>query len=286
MKKIISLYPLRFFLFASIVLNTSKLFSQEKEPDTLKIKWKNSRIWIFDAEDIVKDTSKREGKKNKKDFTHWGGFDLGFCMLTTAENQFRVPQEENIYNTNYFLDLKYERSYYVSLNLIEKSVKLYKNHIHFISGFGVEWNAYNFRNKITLSPDSAINSFTVSLDTNSAVRYIKNQLKLACIKIPFLLEFNTHSTNPKKSFHFAGGLELAYKIDSWTKQKMEHNNYIYKVKRHDDYNLNPLKYGLTVRVGYGELTLFVNYAYSTLFEKDKGPEKPVYPVSAGFALAF
>lgn len=277
---------LQHFLLCAISFLATNLFSQEKDPDTLKIKWKNSRIWIFDANPDGKDTSKKAYKKEKKDFTRWGGIDLGISMLTTANNQFKVSQEEDIYGTNYFLDLKYERSLYFSLNLVEKSVKLYKNHIHFVSGFGMEWNAYNFRNKITLSPDSVINSSALLVDTNAAIRYIKNQLKVAYIKLPLLFQFNTNSVNPNKSFHFAVGLELGYKMDSWTKQKKEQDHYIYKVKRHDDYNLNTFKYGLVIRSGFAGITLFVNYAYSTLFEKDKGPEMPVYPISAGLALTF
>lgn len=284
MKNIVKLF------FLTAILNFSFLsgFGQEqqKEEDTLKIKWKNSRIWIFDAEVKPKDTTFKKSQPAKKDFTHWGGIDLGFSMLTTASNQFRVPQEDNIYFTNYFLELKYERSMYISLNLMEKSVKLFKNHIHFVSGFGFEWDAYNFKNKITLNPDSVTNSSTVSIDTNSTIRYIKNQLKVAYVKVPLLLQLNTNNTNPNKSFHLAAGLELAYKIDSWTKQKMEKNDYIYKVKKHDDYNLTPFKYGIAVRAGYGGLTLFTNYTLSTLFEKDRGPEIPVYPLSAGLAITF
>jgi hypothetical protein len=282
MKKVIKLFFLASIFNFSFFLGFSQ--EKQKEGDTLKIKWKNSRIWIFDDEDKPKDTAFKKAEPKRKNFTHWAGIDIGFCMLTTASNQSRLPQEENVYNTNYFLDLKYERSLYVSFNPIEKNIKLYKNYVYFVPGLGIEWNAYNFRNKITLPPDSSVNSLNVFVDTSSSVRYIKNQLKAAYIKAPFLLEFNTNNTNPGKSFHFAAGIELDYKIDSWTKQKTEKNNYIYKVKRHDDYNLASFKYGIVVRAGYGRLTLFVNYAFSPLFKKEHGPEIPVYPLSAGIAI--
>lgn len=273
-----------FFLLAITTATTLSVFSQEKN-DTLKIKWKDSRIWIFDVDATPKDTGKKEEKK--KDFTHWGGVDIGLSMLTTATNQFRVPEDENGYNTNYFLDLKYGRSLYLSLNLLEKNIRLYKNYVTFVTGIGIEWDVYNFKNNLILNPDSnSTNSTTIQLDTTASIKYIKNQLKVAYIKAPLLLEFNTNNTNPNKSFHLAGGLELAYKIDSWTKQKFEENNYTFKAKRHDDYNLTALKYGIAVRAGYGGFTLFANYTLSTLFDKENGPEKPVYPLSAGLAITF
>ena len=98
----------KIFLLAVIALSSAKLFAQEqhKEDDTLKIKWKNSRIWIFDAEASSKDTTKND-KKKKQDFTHWGGIDLGLCMLTTAKNELKLPEENDTTKMNYFLDLNY-----------------------------------------------------------------------------------------------------------------------------------------------------------------------------------
>lgn len=268
-----------------VTLSGAQALAQEhKENDTLKIKWKGSKIWIFDDKEIANIDS---AKKDKKKFTHWGGIDLGISMLTTAGNQFQVPESEDVYNTNYFLDLKYSRSLYFSLNLLEKNIRIYKNYVNLVTGLGMEWDSYNFKKNIILNPDSGnTNSNTIKLDTNASVKYIKNQLKITYIKIPLLIELNTSNTNPGKSFHFAGGIEFAYKIDSWTKQKFEDNGYTFKAKRHEDYNLNAFKYGIAVRAGYGDFTLFANYTISPLFDKDKGPEKAVFPLSAGVAITF
>ena len=258
---------------------------KKKDNDTLKIKWNNSRIWIFDAEKKPSDSTAKPSPPSKREFIHWTGVDLGISMLTTAANQFHVSESENIYNTNYFLDLKYTRSWYFSLNLFEKGFRLYKNNLMFVTGLGADVSSYNFRNNILLNPKVAnTNSSTIQLDTIQANKYIKNQLKAAYIKVPLLLSFNSNNSNPNKSFHLAAGVELGYKVDSWIKQKKEIDGYTYKVKNHADYNLSNFKYGLEVRAGYGFLTVFANYSYSPLFDKDKGPEKEVFPLTVGISI--
>ncbi len=279
MKKII--------LLATIALASVKLFAQEqhKDDDTLKVKWKTSRIWIFEDKALVKKDSAKKEKKKKQNFSHWGGLDIGICGLTTASNQFRVAAPD-AYRTNDFLTLKYNRSWYFSLNLLQKNIHLYKNYVSLVTGLGVEWNSYNFSNNIILNADSnRTNSTTVRTDTVHS-SYIKNQLKATYLKAPLLFQFNTNTFDSRKSFHLAAGMEFGYKISSWTKQVFEQDNYTVKIKRHADYNLNNFKYGIAVRAGYGAFTLFANYSLSTLFDKDKGPEVPVYPVSAGLTITF
>ncbi|MBI3501088.1 MAG: outer membrane beta-barrel protein [Bacteroidetes bacterium] len=274
----------KIFLLAIIVLISANLFAQEsksKDDDTLKIKWKNSRIWIFDAE-TKKDTIKKE-KKKKQDFTHWGGFDFGVCMLSTAKNQFNIPEENDTTKMNYFLNLNYSKSFFFSLNLLEKNIRLYKNYVNVVTGLGFEWNSYNFKNKITLPPNASyISASNVTIAPDS-ITFKKNKLKVAYLKAPLLLEFNTNTNHAEKSFHIAGGVELAYKIGSRTKQVYEMHDNEYKIKRKEDFNLAPLKYSAVVRAGYGNyFTLFVNYSISQLFEKEKGPE--VFPITAGISF--
>ncbi len=281
MKKIILLTVSLIFVLGAYAQEKTK-----EKNDTTRIKWGHSKIWIFPDKDFKADSTQK-GKSKRGAFVHWGGFDLGICALTTADNQFQIPANEDIYNLNYFLDLRYNKSWYYSLNLLEKNFRVYKNQIYFITGLGMEWDSYNFRSNITLDPAAAnTNASTTTLDTSSRVTYVTNQLKVAYLKTPILFEFNSNNTNAHKSFHLALGMELCYRVDSWTKQEYEINGYSHVVTRNDDYNLNALKYGLAVRAGYGGLTLFANYAFSPLFEESKGPEKPIFPLSVGVALSY
>ncbi|MBI4946664.1 MAG: outer membrane beta-barrel protein [Bacteroidetes bacterium] len=275
-------------LLVIAIISAFVLQAQDKNEDTTKIKWLNGKkIWIFKDKEIAQKDSIRKEKKKGANFTHWRGFDVGICALSTAKNKFQIPVNDDVYNINYFLNLKYNRSWYFSFNPLEKSIHLYKNYINIITGLGIEWNSYNFRSNILLTSDSShINATTIQMDTMPNVKYIKNQLKASYIKIPLIIELNTNNSNADKSFHLAAGMEFGYKIGSWTKRKYEQERTTYKAKFHDDYNLSAFKYGVVVRAGYGGFTLFANYSLSPLFDKNKGPEIEIYPLSMGIAFSF
>lgn len=258
--------------------------------DTLKIKWKGSRIWIFDEEIVVMGdtTPKKPHVPQKQEFVHWGGLDLGVSMLTTIDNKFKLPVTEDTAFMNNFLDLNYSKSLFVSFNPIEKNFRLYKNYLILATGLGIEWNSYNFKKNITLSPDAPTISTATSTIYPDSIKFSKNKLKVTYLKMPLLLQFNTNAQNPKRSFHIAGGIEAAYKIGSKTKQKYEINGYEVKSNRRDDYHLADFKYSSVVRIGYGDnFTLFVNYGLSELFEGNKSSDDmDLFPLTAGISLDF
>ena len=262
--------------------------AQTKENDTTKIKWNTStRIWIFHEKPITKaDTVKNEKPKfSKKEFVHWKGLDIGVSMLTTIDNKIKLSDELDTTNMNYFLNLNYSKSLFFSLNAIEKNFRLYKNYVNLVTGLGIEWNSYNFKKNITLDAKATYISASNITIVSDSIKYFKNKLNITYLKLPLLIELNTNSENPKKSFHVSGGFEFAYKIGSSTKQKYEVNGYDLKSKRRADYNLADFKYSSIVRVGYGNyFTLFANYGLSELFESNKGPL--VFPLTAGISIGF
>jgi hypothetical protein len=48
--------------------------------------------------------------------------------------------------------------------------------------------------------------------------------------------------------------------------------------------LSPFQYGLTARLGYNGVGVYVNYSLSSLFKDGEGPE--LYPWSAGLSFSF
>jgi len=48
--------------------------------------------------------------------------------------------------------------------------------------------------------------------------------------------------------------------------------------------VNPFRYDIIARVGYGDFTIFATYSLSSLFQPYKGPA--VYPFSAGVNFNF
>ena len=116
---------------------------------------------------------------------------------------------------------------------------------------------------------------------DSGISYNRNKLRTTSVTMPLLLEFNTHKKN-RRSFHLAAGVTLNYNFRAKVLKEFEQNGYDFTVNRTDDYNINPFRYSATVRAGYGDFTIFANYALTGLFENNKGPE--LFPFSVGIRL--
>ena len=274
------------FILILLSLLVFKAGAQDKK-DTVKIKWGHSRILVFKDPFYAKEdsTKKQKGKFSKKEFVHWRGVDLGICMLSTIDNRFHVAPEEDTIK-NMLLDLNYIKSISFAYNFWEQNFRLYKNYVNIVTGLGIEWASYNFKQNITLDPDATrirASNTTVSPDSNP---YLRNKLKITYAKLPLLLELNSNSENPNKSFHIAGGIELGYRLGSKSKQVfITPDNYKEKLKMRDDYNLNDMMLSTTVRIGYGSaFSFYANYGISQLFKYKKGPS--IFPLTAGISVSF
>lgn len=195
---------------------------------------------------------------------------------TTANNKFDLPVSQD------FLELDYGRSINFNWNIFEKDIKIYKHYVQLVTGLGVGWNHYTFSNNTTLNPNLPYVSYT----TDSLINYKKNKLNMTYLNVPLMIGFNTNNKNADHSLRISGGILFGYRIgNAKTKQKYEKDNQHYKLVWKDDFNLAPFKYSATVRAGYGDFTIFVNYGLSEFFKTGKGNPR-VYPVEAGIALNF
>jgi hypothetical protein len=244
--------------------------------DTTKVNIGKKQVVIINDDednDHDKDKKKKKYHHDKDDFKHWSGIDLGVNGYLNSDNGLSMPSGYS------FLDLDYARSLNVSLNFLEKDIHLYRNYANIVTGLGIEFGNYGFKNDITLQHNSPV----VAATWDSTINYSKNKLRTTFINLPVMLEFNT-SANARKAVHLAGGVIFGYKLGSKTKQEFELNGREYEIKTKDDFNLSPFRYSATVRAGYGGFTIFANYALSTLFQKGEGPK--LYPFTAGIALNF
>jgi hypothetical protein len=121
---------------------------------------------------------------------------------------------------------------------------------------------------------------------NKKVEYDVNKLSLTYFDVP--VEFKFSSENEKgKTIKFAIGFKAGYLINNHTKYRGD--DFItgsadnIKYKNFKIPNLEPLRYGATVRFSYGMYGVFAYYSLSKIFKTDKGPE--MYPISAGITLS-
>lgn len=250
---------------------------EETASDTTKLKFGKKKFVIIgrgkedEDEDIL---SKKDSlKKSSEGFKTWSGIEFGLNNLLDNKNKMNSPPS----NAS-FLELDNAKSWQFGINLFEKNFHLYKNYINLTTGLGFDFNHYALKNNVTLNPNSVV----LNASKDSA-NYRKNTLNVSYLKVPLMLDFNL-GKNSNRNFHISVGALFEYRIHSVLKQKYDMNDELYKIKLRDDFNLAPILYNATARIGYNNVTVFANYSLNGLFNQDKGPL--VYPVTAGINISF
>jgi hypothetical protein len=251
--------------------------------DSVRIRIGNLEIEVYDGDHTkvkvgpgkleVDEVGKVNFKTEKKArFNgHWAGFNLGINGYLTPDHKIDPPQEYA------FLDLRYEKSINVQLNLFEQNFNLISNKFGLITGLGIEWNNYRFNNSVKLDPDKD----KIAQVEAPSRDYTKSKLNVRYLNVPLILEFQTNPKSDINSFHIGAGIIGGLRIGSHSKNVYEDNKR-QKEKVREDFHLNPLKADATVRIGWGKLSLYGNYSLLALFREDKGPE--LYPFSLGLTL--
>ncbi len=228
---------------------------------------------------------------------HWGGFELGI-------NSYVTPDFNTSWGSEYdYLNLKYEKSIAVNLNVYEQNISLNKSKtIGLITGLGLSWNNYRFNNTTMLSTDSSvIKGYYMK---NVSVR--KTKLTTMYLTVPLIFEVQTNNIKKSNRFHFGVGVVAKVRISTHTKIYFNEADKEYSledpktgetlpityrtpnassrniVKNFGSYYLQPIKLDATVRFGYGIINLFATYSINTMFQSGRGPE--LYPITVGITL--
>lgn len=260
-------------LLALGILGTA--YAQEEKTDTTRINIGDLKVIIIDGDPDSSAASALNEIEPPEDpteeLTHWAGIDLGVNMLMDAGGNYEFEGD------NEWLNLNYPRSLSVDINLAEFKIKLAKQYVGIVTGFGLGYSNYGFRDSVVISS----NSDTTLAGYSSDIKYRVNKLRTTHFRVPVLLEFNT-SEDPKKTFHIAFGAVGGWRIGTITKQRYDVDGKDVKQKVRGDFNVNTFEVDATMRIGYRSFTLFANYALTPLFKDGKGPE--VYPLTVGLAL--
>ncbi|HWY39071.1 MAG TPA: DUF2807 domain-containing protein, partial [Bacteroidia bacterium] len=234
----------------------------------------NSRYEIIVHERKTDDTTSvtykhKHGGIRKK---NWEGVELFENGYMTPDNNITLSANHDYLSPDYGI-----KNLGWNLNLMEKDFRFAKGKLQFVTGLGFSFNSYALKNKTVLNPDSSYTGYTY----NTAASYSKNKLKESFITVPLLFELNT-SKRDSRNFHIGFGVIGGAKLTSRTKQFYSMGGHEFHDTKRDDYNLFPFKLDATVRVGYGDFTLFATYSLTPLFEYGKGPE--LYPFTVGIRI--
>lgn len=205
---------------------------------------------------------------------HWKGLGIGMNSYVTSDYSFSLPANAR------FMELNTGKSWGVDINFLQYDIGIGTDKIGLVTGMGFQFNDYRFdgQNSITKDPDTRE---IVSLEYDAETIIDKSKLSTTYLTVPFLLEFQI-PVSGRKNLFLSGGVIGGLKIGSHTKVIYKHNGNKQKDKIRNDFNLSPVRYGVTARIGYRALKIFANYNITPLFEKGEGPE--LYPVSIGLIL--
>ncbi len=146
----------------------------------------------------------------------------------------------------------------------------------FSVAIGVGFSAQNISMNAKFDTTSGVTSLVAINDST----YKRNKISTSYINVPFELRFRSKPDKAYRRWNVAAGFKLGLLVQSHF--KFVDNNDV-KQKSYPVDNLNLLNYGPTLRIGYGQVSVYGYYALSNLFENGKGPW--ITPFNFGLVLA-
>jgi hypothetical protein len=225
--------------------------------------------WRKDGKEEMMHNKKRKAKKNLPKYkTQMFGLDLGVNAFAQKLNGSTSAERDP-------MALDVAKSIDVNLHLFRQGISLYKNHLYLTTGIDIDF--HNFR----LDKDIALTAETDSFKYSVLPEKLKrNKLEVNYITIPVMLHLESNPSRPDRSFKLGFGGFGGLRYTSYTKQVTTDGK---KTKEHDDFNLNPITYGVRGQIGYGPLTVYSQYAMSPLFASGHGAPE-LNPVTFGIVV--
>lgn len=266
-----------------VTLGENEVLIVEENGDTVRVVLGSRGISIVEGEEGTEikvmemdDLPHRSYHKKKKRFRpHFAGLEVGLNNYVTPDFSMTLPQEER------YMDLNTGKSWNWNINIIDYGFGLGTDKVGIVSGLGFEFINYNFdgQNSIRKDPDTGVIGEYVP---SYAGNITKSKMNITYLTAPLLLEFQIPA--PRKRIYISAGVIGGLKLWSNTKMKYTVSGEKSKEKAKGDYNLSPLRWGVTARVGYRALGFYATYYMTPLFKSGLGPE--LYPFNIGLTFTF
>jgi len=217
---------------------------------------------------------KNSGRKYGSFDSHWAGIEFG--MNFYRDQDYSIYHKSQSVNPGEFMDLNYGKSTTWNFNFAEIEFKNRHNNFGLVTGMGFSFMDFTFDKPLTImkrEPEGLI--FPSYLDEESLK---KSKLSVSYLTVPLLLEIKTPLRHGNSHLYLAGGVIGGLNIGSHTKIKYGKE----KEKERRNFSINPFKYDLTGRIGFGDFCIFANYSMTSLFKEGKGPE--LYPLTFGISF--
>ncbi|WP_316827882.1 outer membrane beta-barrel protein [Pedobacter miscanthi] len=163
----------------------------------------------------------------------------------------------NLSPNNDFLDYKGGKTSTFSFDILQFGYRFNANFKVYVAG-GFDWTLIRLRKDITIAKNS--NEFVYT--DQSPIHFSKNRFSSSYVHIPLNFEFRTKENKNSKRFYLVLGPEVSFLLNGKIKQISDERG---KEKQYDSYHFQSVRYGGTVRFGYGGIGLFTKYYFNDMF---------------------
>lgn len=249
----------------------------ENEEGSPSVTWENLEDIDepeIDCDDEDEGEDGEKTKKNSKFKPHWNGMGVGLNSYVNSDFSMNIEPA--------FMELNTGKSWNFNFNFMEQDVRLIGDNLGLVTGLGLEISNYHFDEGNVITEEAGV---IVRLDPDPPTPTDKARLQTVFLNAPLLLEFQVPA-GKKEKFYISAGVIGGLKLTSKTKMVYYENGQKNKDKVKDDFNINPLRYGFTARIGYRAVKLYANYYPAPLFAEGGGPVggDNLYPFSIGLSF--
>lgn len=143
-----------------------------------------------------------------------------------------------------------------------------KSNFSFAAGVGVSVNNIYFKNQIVNFADTS----TQVLFQPEPVDYKKYKLTTTYLEAPFEFRYFSNKNNRNEGFKAAIGMKVGTLTGAHTKGKRTLENKPYTEKATSKRYFDNMRYAATLRLGYGNFSVYGQYSLSNLFKLNQGPD--------------
>ena len=249
--------------------DTVLVVTKKKDGFTIVINSKGDTVKTKPASQDSSNRAYTQAKRRRRD---GNSFDYGISIgLDNFIQQSANPAyPEGSYN------LRPLGSRYIALSIGAMPTIIGGKHASLKLYYGVEvaWNNFMFEgNKMVEKGATAVAFPDAGRDLQ------KSKLTVCTIGIPVVPRVVFYNNDGRKVGHIGIGGYANYRLDSYRKIKEADGS---KDRRHSDYYLNDLRYGVMAHIGIQSLNFFVKYDLNPLFQPDKGPDVRTITFGIGF----
>lgn len=156
-----------------------------------------------------------------------------------------------------------------------------KSNFSFAPGIGI--SSSNFYHRSQIVSDTTKTSF-LPIDKGE-FDFKKNKISLTYFDIPLEFRFRSKPNEKGTSWKLAAGFKFGILIQNKWKYRgpnLDGSGEDVKFKEYNIKYMEKLRYGVSLRGGYGMINLFAFYNISSLFKGDAGPN--LHPITFGIAI--